>query len=287
MRVIAIDPAPGKDSTVYEGGERFREIPGDKMRSFLKGIEDEKPPVLVCWDAPLTGPRNPENAGHPGDFTVRRLDSFFRQEKFWSKRKGDGFKTPPGISVQPYPGCPHWTISRSVLGLPRLGPFDADYDRLPFHLLPHREGEVSGEEVARMDRPCIVEIHPAVAAWLWCKDHKKLRPRSWKRGNGWRYKGDKKDPDLQGEMWEVIFDLCDDALKATLPKLEPDEKSRKPANDDQFDAVIGYILGVKWLRGDDDVVLLGDRENGSMLLPRVPGSGLCEAWEEFRNAEDD
>ena len=270
MRVVAIDPAPGKESTLYGAEEGFRQIPGEEMRSTLEGLE---PPVLLCWDAPLTGPRNPEDAGHPGDFTVRRLDSFFRQEKFWSKRKGKGFKTPPGISVQPYPGCPHWTISRSVLGLPRVGPYDAAYDSLPFHLLPDSEGEVRGPEVARMDRPCVVEIHPAVAAWLWCRDHEKLRSRSWKRGKGWKYKGDKKDTTLQGEMWEVILGHCDETLKARLPK---------PDNDDQFDAIIGYILGVQWLRGGDEVVLLGDRENGSMLLPRT--KGLCEAWEEFRDA---
>lgn len=271
MRVVAIDPAPGKASTMYEGGERFPEISGDNMLSFLNGIKEEQPPVLLCWDAPLTGPRNPEGAGHPGDFTVRRLDSFFRQEKFWSKRKGKGFKTPPGISVQPYPGCPHWTISRSVLGLPRVGPYDAAYDSLPFHLLPDSEGEVRGPEVARMDRPCVVEIHPAVAAWLWCKDHEKLRPRSRKRGKGWKYKGDKKDTTLQNEMWDVIGGKC--GTGESLPR---------PKGDDQFDAAIGYILGVKWLRGDDDVVLLGDRENGSMLLPRT--DDLCEAWEEFRDA---
>ena len=266
MRVVAIDPAPGKKSTLYSAETRFDRISAHEMRSTLEGLE---PPVLLCWDAPLTGPRDPEDAGRQGDFTVRRLDSFFRQEKFWSKREGEGFKTPPGISVQPYPGCPHWTISRSVLGLPRLGPYDADFDRLPFRLLPDGRGESGGGPPTRMDRSCVVEIHPAVAAWLWCRE--KLDRSD--HGGEWRYKGRGRDEDLQDEMWEVILDLCNETLKAKLSK---------PANDDQFDAVIGYILGVKWLRGDPDVVLLGDRENGSMLLPRT--EGLCEAWEEFRDA---
>ncbi len=277
MRVVAIDPAPGKESTMYSAETGFDQISAKDLRRRIEEREFERPPALLCWDAPLTGPRNPEDAGYPRDFTVRRLDSFFRQEKFWSKRKGKGFKTPTGISVQPYPGCPHWTISRSLLGLPRLGPFDAAYDSLPFHLLPDRENEVRGPEVARMDRSCIVEIHPAVAAWLWCKDHDDLRSRSWKRGKGWRYKGDKKDTTLQNEMWDVIGGKC--GTGESLPR---------PKGDDQFDAAIGYILAVKWLRGDrgdngeEEVVLLGDRENGSMLLPRV--DGLCEAWEEFRDA---
>ena len=213
MRVVAIDPAPGKESTLYGAEEGFRQIPGHEMRSTLEGLE---PPVLLCWDAPLTGPRNPEDAGRPGDFTQRRLDSFFA-------RQATKFKTPKGISVLPYAGCPHWTISRSVLGLPRLGPYDADFDRLPFRLLPDGEGECRGARVARMDRSCAVEIHPAVAAWLWCKDAPKLRPRSWQRGKGWKYKGNKKDPALQGEMWEVILGHCDETLKAGLPKPDNDD----------------------------------------------------------------
>ena len=263
MRVVAIDPAPGKESTMYTAEDGFRQISGEAMRSTLEALD---PPVLLCWDAPLTGPRNPEDAGRPGDFTQRRLDSFFARQE-------TKFKTPKGISVLPYAGCPHWTISRSVLGLPRVGPYDTDFDRLPFLLFPDREGESRGAEVSRMARSCAVEIHPAVAAWLWCKDLPDLRRRSWKRGKGWKYKGGKKDPTLQGEMWTVVLDHCDEALKGSLPT---------PEDDDQFDAIIGYVLGVKWLRGDEDVVLLGDRENGSMLLPRT--DGLCEAWAEFRDA---
>ena len=255
MRVIAIDPAPAKPSTMYSAQDSFRKIPGEKMRSTLKNL---KPPVLLCWDAPLTGPRNPEYAGRPSDFTQRRIESFFRQQK-------TGFKCPEGISVQPYAGCQHWTISRSVLGLPRVGSYDADFDHLPFLLLPDGQGESRGTEVSQMDRSCIVEIHPAVAAWLWCKE--KLRPRSWK------YKGNKA---LRDQMWKEVPRHCDDTLRANLPT--------KPESDDQFDAVIGYILGVKWLHGDADVVLLGDRESGSMLLPRT--SGLCKAWGKFQDASD-
>ena len=171
MRVVAIDPAPAKESTMYSAEGGFRSVPASEMRGVL---EDLASPVLLCWDAPLTGPRSVEEAGSgDGDFSQRRLDSFFA-------RKETGFKTPKGISVLPYAGCPHWTISRSVLGLPRVGPWDADFDRLPFHLLPGNAREASGVAVSQLTRSCAVEIHPAVAAWLWCK--KELRKRSWKRG---------------------------------------------------------------------------------------------------------
>lgn len=265
MRVVAIDPAPGKDSTVYEGGDSFPGISGQEMGCFLRGISKGEPPVLLCWDAPLTGPRNPEDAGYSGDFTQRRIDSFF-------SRQETNFKTPKGISVRPYAGCPHWTISRSVLGLPRLGRFDADYESLPFRLLPDGREESEGGPPSRMDRPCVVEIHPAVAAWLWCKDLK-----DFESGEGWEYK---RHDGLRAKMWKAIRREC--GIGESLPE--------ELCNDDEFDAIIGYILGVKWLREDKDVVLLGDRENGSMLLPRVPAKpdpgkpGLCEAWKEFPKA---
>ena len=157
--------------------------------------------------------------------------------------------------------------------MPRLGPFDAAYHCLPFHLLPDRKGEFPGPEVERVERPCVVEIHPGVAAWLWCKDLKEFESEDG-NGDGWEYK---KNDGLRAKMWRAIRREC--GIGESLPE--------EPCNDDQFDAVIGYILGVKWVRGDrrdsgeEEVVLLGDRKNGSMLLPRM--AGLCEAWEEFRD----
>ena len=247
---------------MYSADAGFQPVPSWEMRRIL---DDLKPPVLLCWDAPLTGPRSVEEAGSGDrDFSQRRLESFFR-------RKETGFKTPKGISVLPYAGCPHWTISRSVLGLPRVGPWDADFDRLPFHLLPGNPREASGVVVSQLTHSCAVEIHPAVAAWLWCKDAAQLR------GKGWEYKGSGEDETLIDQMWEVILGRCDDGLQSTL---------RKPEIADEFDAAVGYILGVKWLRGDEDVVLLGDRETGAMLLPHVRDNprepDLVENWTAFR-----
>ena len=46
MRVIAIDPAPRKESTMYSAKDGFQQIPGEKMRSTLQGL---KLSVLICW----------------------------------------------------------------------------------------------------------------------------------------------------------------------------------------------------------------------------------------------
>ena len=109
VRVLAVDPAPGKGSTVFDG-TAFSMKTGSELRTYLNEPGNRTRGTLVCWDAPLTGPTNPASAGAcPVDFTQRLIEQFF-------SRAETGFKTPRGISVMPYSGCSHWTISRSLLG---------------------------------------------------------------------------------------------------------------------------------------------------------------------------
>ena len=250
---------------MYSAEDGFQAVPVSKMRERLGSLES---PVLLCWDAPLTGPRRVEEAGlGVRDFSQRCLDSFFARGK-------TGFKAPKGISVQPYSGCPHWTISRSVLGLPRLGPYD-ECDALPFRLIPSETLGGDGKAVSKENDRFVVEIHPAVAAWLWCKDLPEAG--GFPPKEDWRYKGHQKEgraarTKLREQMWEHISPKISD----TLPT---------PKNDDQFDAAVGYVLGRMWLSGDPDVLLLGNRETGSMLLPRV--KGLEEKWAAFQPAWPD
>ena len=51
MQVIAIDPAPKKDSTVFDGAA-FLEMDAPQLRRFLQAPEHQIPETLVCWDAP-------------------------------------------------------------------------------------------------------------------------------------------------------------------------------------------------------------------------------------------
>ena len=255
VSVISIDPAPSKTSTVCDGGS-FLEKDAGELRVLLDRLAQAGPNTLICWDAPLTGPRNPERAGETRkDFSQRRVDGFF------SRR--DGFKTPKGISVLPYSGCPHWAITRSLLGLPRTGPYDAHYESLPFHLLP-------GADRRYEPRPSVVETHPAVAAWLWCKDEKDAP----KDKGGWLYKP-KKNSDIRKWMWRVIH-------RKTRSVTCPDPRG---GDDDDFDAAVGYLLGVLYVRDRDKpksrrkVILLGDRETGSFLVPNV--DGLLDRWSCF------
>lgn len=257
-RVIAIDPAPSKPSTVFDG-VRYSSMSAPDLRRLLDRIAAEEPETLVCWDAPLTGPTDLARPGsNAGDFTQRPVERFF-------SREATGFKTPKGISVLGYGACPHWTISRSLLGLPRVGPFDAPACRLPFAL-------VAENGLSDRRRPAVVEVHPALAAWLWCRGKRSV-------GAMWGYKdrnvaaADRRQ--IWQEMWEIILECV--AFARCLPP---------PDTDDQFDAGIGYILGEMFVGGDAGGVsrstILGSADEGSFLLPH--SDDLAAAWNHWRTS---
>lgn len=251
--VIAVDAAPGKASTVFDGQD-FMDLDARSLGDYLARERGRREGMLVCWDAPLTGPRDPDDAGEPGDLTQRLIESFFRDGR-------TGFKPPEGISVRGYGGCPHWTISRSLLGLPRLGPFDLGYAELPFDLLPGTRGDADM-------RPSVVEIHPGLAAWLWCREERAA-------GASWAYK---KDAVVRREMWKIVLSKASAAW----------EDGPEPANDDEFDAAVGYALGRAYsdnLEGEaGGVAILGNRRTGSFLLPEVPG--LRDSWRGWLSSKD-
>ena len=253
LRVISVDPAPGKESTIFDGRD-FSTKTGHGLRSYLDEPGNRTPETLLCWDAPLTGPADPASAGTGRDFTQRLIESFFMQSKA-------GFKTPKGISVRPYSGCPHWTITRSLLGLPRTGPYDLDFQQLPFRLLPAPPSE-------KADRPSVVEIHPAVAVWLWCKDIRR-------KASTWNYKG-KRNDGIRKELWCIILERTG----------FPWGNRRTPTNDDEFDAAVGYLLGSMYFQrrgstnGNPCVEILGDRCTGALLLPADPD--LEKSWGKWR-----
>jgi hypothetical protein len=188
--------------------------------------------VLIAWDAPLTGPRDPDKPfTNDQDLTIRSIEKFFR--------KGGPLDPPKGIATLGYGSCPHWTITRALLGLPRVGQYDAKAG-LPFNLVTDDE-----------DRPNegrhVVEVHPAVALWLWCK-------ADGYDGDSWQYKGAKKDAICRQELSRLMS-----------RRIQRAEVLR--ANDDEFDAWVAWHLAHSWL-SSGGVMLLGNAKHGSFLLPQ-------------------
>ena len=241
--MISIDPAPAKRSTVFDG-ERYSHLSAVKLREHLRRTALAEHGVLICWDAPLTGPADVSSPGAKrGDFTKRSIERFF-------STSDTRFNTPSGISVLGYGACPHWTISRSLLGLPRVGEYDVPESKLPFRLVTQPDC------IAKPGR-FVVEVHPALAAWLWCRDE---------RGHeaSWVYKGSKVPTRERQSVWRAMWDLIlsKTACPADLPC---------PESDDEFDAAVGYVLGMMLALGRLDrpggCTILGDAEHGAFLVP--------------------
>ena len=79
-------------------------------------------------------------------------------------------------------------------------------------------------------------------------------------------------------MWSIIL--------ARTPFRWADRPT--PADDDEFDAAVGYLLGSLYLRDQNGaakrerhVVILGDRFTGSFLLPAV--SEIAQGWRAWVN----
>lgn len=247
MKVSGIDPAPTKGLSVFDGADR--DVKLEESAAFVGQLAGEDD-CLVCWDAPLTGPPSTVVAGAAAEgaaFSQRPIESFF-------SRASTGFKTPKGISVQGYSGCPHWALTRCLLGLPRLGKFDAPAESLPF--LP-----LTRDDQRPAHGRCVVEVHPAVALWLWCRDGRAATAP-------WNYK---KDRAVLLELWDALLRVP--AVASVLTEVQ----ATVPASDDQLDARVAYALGRLWLEDTVSVLLLGDADCGAFLVP-----GVCGIEEAFR-----
>lgn len=256
-RSVGIDPGPAKGLHCFDSSGH-NHVDLECSRPYLDKLAEEDS-ILICWDAPLTGPSSValrSDTLKDSELTQRPIEKFFSQSK-WH------FKAPKGISVLPYSGCPHWTISRSLLGLPRMGPFDIS-DGLPF--------ELCQENIFQGKGAWIVEVHPAVAMWLWTKDEICL--------TSWEYKKDIRIADaILERLLKILQDSnLHDALESAKELRKPPNKATK-GFDDILDACIAYILGELWIINDPRVMLLGDERTGSMLVPR--SSTLITQWDAF------
>lgn len=155
IKVIGIDPAPSKKSTIFDG-KVFLEMDCFELKTFLSELKKEHENILICWDAPLSF--IPDNT----NFNTRTIESYFNKK----------VKPPKGVTVQGFAGCPHWAISQYLLGYPKVGDCEVGVEP-PFELVFDRKAITKS----------VTEVHPGLAIWVWLKDVLELN-------NNWPYKKD-------------------------------------------------------------------------------------------------
>lgn len=157
IKVIGIDPAPTKKSTIYDG-ENFLSKDYTELVEYIAYLKSIDENILICWDAPLSFSKESKTP-----FSKRIIEKFFSRI--------DGYKAPKGISVMGYSTCPHWIITQYILGYPKVGL--EGYFNPPFELKFDKENILKS----------VTEVHPAIAIWLWTKNKTKI--------NIWNYKKNK------------------------------------------------------------------------------------------------
>lgn len=244
IQIIGIDIAPGKKSTIYDGN-CYQHMSADALSNYLISLQNDKnKTVLLCWDAPLTGPQ-----------TTTRDNYFFRSGDF-TKRiiEKEYYNVPKGISVMGYASCPHWTITKFLTGYPIIGDYCIK-ENLPFTLVTNEKTELVN------NKKYIVEVHPALSIWLLMKDivdHEQ----------NWVYK--KMD---EFELNNFITDF-----KATLETILPKDfweciNVVNPQNDDELDAYTAWLMGYLWVSkiklNNIRITPVGNREKGCIILPQI------------------
>jgi hypothetical protein len=96
---------------------------------------------LVCWDAPLSGLQQPDalttnETPSTESLTTRTIERTGDKSLDKYRRIANAARK-TGVSVRGFSGLSHWVISRNVLGLPRVGRFDARVAWLLGHLWLH------------------------------------------------------------------------------------------------------------------------------------------------------
>jgi predicted RNase H-like nuclease len=263
---VGIDPAPsGKakrgNAVVILDAEKkldFEEsMSHSDLRDELKKWK-KKESVLLAWDAPLTGPADPDslqagarNSELQTDFTTREIERVFSK---------DDWALPNGISVQGYAGCQHWALTRNLLGLPRVGTYDKKPEDLPFNLLVKKPAHWRGQNV--------VEVHPALAMWLWLRDENPQLDFRYKTSKG---RTACQRISIRTNLLEKLLDIW--AGMGVPPNMLPSNSDRHKFENspDLLDALVAAILAYLWVTPLDGVELLGDQRKGTFLLPTKTG----------------
>jgi len=234
IKVIGIDPAPSKKSTIYDG-KKFEHKDYASLKKYLSEELEKNKKILICWDAPLTFPKIPsEKPEEYSPLYMRPIEYFFSKN----------YDLPKGISVLGYAGCSHWAISQYILGYPRP---EVDCNINPRYKLICKDSQKISEESE--NGIYITEVHPALAIWMY------LKSSVPKDNFNWKYKKSTKT------LNNIVNLLKIKNILNNIPEIN---------NDDELDAYIAWKLGNDWINAEpinNKVSILGNELTGSFLLP--------------------
>lgn len=227
-KVLGVDPAPRKDTVIYDGKTFFKK----KATELKKNINDllkDHPRTLIAWDAPLSF--DPLK-----DFYDRIIDivvqEWLTDEEFLCGKDEEGKPKRSPINAASFANLSHWAISCDTVGFPFSNKSGEPYS---LHL-------ATSKSDLKSDGPFIIEVHPAVALGVWWKD-KKIQETF---------------PVYKKNIKNCI--IIKDQLMEVLGY--PDEKK---INDDYLDAFVAYKLGEMFLEGT--ACWLGDPKKGGYVMP--------------------
>jgi len=222
--------------------------------------------TLLVWDAPLTGPNDPTTEGGGYNkwkhaFTMRLIEQ--RLKKLLKEKKCEA-----GISVIDYHGCPHWAVTRHMVGLPVLGRFDYKIGELDYLPIYRSKDFTKNDKCKR-----IIETHPAVAMWGFLNGKLPEGCSDWKYKSGGREVAKKAREVLLTALcskWSKTGGSQDNERNLRMIVNEKSDVFKLAINDDNiFDALIAAVLGVLTVTNDKEVKLYGSQSAGAMLLPAI------------------
>jgi len=202
LKLLGIDPAPSKQSVVFDG-EQFFSLEPFALKPFLEDVVDNN--TFISWDAPLGDDFSASLSYKPIEKILNTKNSYI-----------DGKKPPRGISTLPFASCPHWSISQYVLGYPIVNNELINKEKLKYRL-------VQSNDDTTKEKPNLFETHPAYSLWVFLKDDLE----------NFKYKGSKESKLIFEQIKEILFE------KEVFKKYSYIKNYID--NDDKLDSFLAYV----------------------------------------------
>lgn len=245
MLVLGIDPAPSKQSIVFDG-KKFRCFTPYNLKRFIDKVTYRYEDIFIAWDAPLSG------GTQKSEFNLyeRKIEKFFNR----LYKKNRTFDIPKGISTLGFASCSHWTISQYVFGYPCMN-YEVSTNH-KYKLINHQN------DINYKSTKQLTEIHPALSMWIILKD----KVDEAILGDSWVYKGSDDKNKTIFKRRSYLVDCLFNLEFISSMNFSDDIKEQVIQNDDKLDAFVCFIVVKLLMEKNSLAKIYGDKINGSFLL---------------------